>query len=105
MTAKRRAAPGEPALDPLIHELARLRICAALRAASALDSATLRDTADLSDSALSKHLKRLVEAGYVEQKIGQATGRGRPRTWVSLTAQGRSAYDRHVAELRRLTGT
>lgn len=96
------AAPG---LDPLIHEIARLRLCAALSGATALDSVTLREAAGISESALSKHLKRLVDAGYVQQKVGSPAGRGRPRTWVSLTSTGRAAYKRHVAELVRLSGS
>lgn len=88
-----------PQLDPLIHELPRLRICASLAAAAAVESRVLRDTAGLSESALSKHLTRLVQAGYVQQQTGQPRGPGRPPTWVSLTDQGRSAYDAHLAAL------
>lgn len=100
-SADGRAAAG---LDPLIHEIVRLRLCAALSGAKALDSVALREAAGVSESALSKHLKRLVEAGYVQQEIGKPSGRGRPRLWVSLTSTGRSAYDRHVAELVRMAG-
>src|SRR5699024_301962 len=42
-------------LDPLIHEIARLRICATLAATTAVEAQTLKEVAGLSDSALSKH--------------------------------------------------
>lgn len=93
----------EAGLDPLIHELSRLRICAVLAATSAVESRTLRQATDLSDSALSKHVRRLADAGYVHQAPGRPEGRGRPHTWLSLTDRGREAYDRHLAALRSLT--
>lgn len=88
-----------PTLNPLIHELPRLRICATLAATTAVESRVLKETAGLSESALSKHLKRLAEAGYVDQRAGSPKGLGRPPTWVSLTDQGRSAYELHLAAL------
>lgn len=97
---------GEPTsdgLDPLIHEIARLRICAALAATTAVEAQTLKAAAGISDSALSKHLRRLAEAGYISQTLGTSRGPGRPRTWVSLTDHGRTAYTEHLAALQRLT--
>ncbi|MCI9886930.1 transcriptional regulator [Micrococcales bacterium 31B] len=94
------AAPAALALDPLIHEIPRLRMCAALAETEALESRALRELADVSDSALSKHLKRLAEAGYVEQKLGAPQGRGRPSTWVTLTPVGRAAFAGHIAALK-----
>jgi hypothetical protein len=63
-------------LDPLIHEIARLRICAALAATT---------------------------AGYITQDRGKPRGPGRPRTWVTLTDLGRTAYTGHLAALQLLT--
>ena len=93
---------GIAGLDPLIHELTRLRICALLAAARALGLGAVRDSLELSDSVLSKHVKKLVEAGYVESKVRGAGQRGRPPTWLSLTRVGRRAYAGHVAGLRAL---
>ena len=89
-------------LDPLIHELSRLRICAALAATTALESRVLRDVTDLSESALSKHLKRLTDAGYVTLQTGAPKGPGRPPAWVSLTDLGRSAFVQHIAALNQI---
>lgn len=90
-------------LDPLIHEIVRLRICSTLSAATAVEVQTLKEVVGISDSALSKHLRRLAEADYISQTLGASRGPGRPRTWVSLTDHGHVAYNGHVAALRRLT--
>jgi DNA-binding MarR family transcriptional regulator len=90
-------------LDPLIHEIARLRICAALAATTAIEAQTLSEAAGLSESALSKHLRRLADAGYITQDRGKPRGPGRPRTWVTLTDLGRTAYTGHLAALQLLT--
>lgn len=89
----------DPQLDPLIHELPRLRICATLATTAAVESRVLKEATGLSESALSKHLKRLVEAGYVRQQSRQPRGPGRPPAWISLTDEGRSAYAGHLAAL------
>lgn len=94
--------PRGDGLDPLIHEIARLRICAALAATTAIEAQTLSQTNGLSESALSKHLRRLADAGYITQDRGKPRGPGRPRTWVSLTELGRTAYARHLAALQLL---
>lgn len=97
--------PAGDGLDPLIHEIPRLRICAALAATTAVEAQTLKVAAGVSDSALSKHLRRLAEAGYISQALGASRGPGRPRTWVSLTDHGRNAYTQHLAALQGLTQT
>lgn len=95
--------PIDNGLDPLIHEIIRLRICATLAATTAVEAQTLMEVAGISGSALSKHLRRLTDAGYISQTLGTSRGPGRPRTWVSLTEHGHTAYARHVAALQRLT--
>jgi DNA-binding MarR family transcriptional regulator len=86
--------------DELIHAPHRLRICAFLDATTAAEFGALRDLLGVADSVLSKHLKALQDNGYLT--ITKPTGRGRVRTWVSLTSQGRRAYTRHVQALREL---
>lgn len=90
-----------PAFDEVIHAPLRLRICAFLDAVSSAEFSALREVLEVTDSVVSKHLKVLTEAGYVE--LEKPTGRGRVRTWVRLTASGRSAYRGHVAALRSIT--
>jgi len=89
-----------PVFDPVIHAPGRLQICGLLSGVDDAEFALIRDRIAVSDSVLSKHLKLLVEAGYV--KLTKAPFEGRQRTWVRLTRRGRSAFAAHVAELRRL---
>ncbi|MEV4349664.1 transcriptional regulator [Actinoplanes sp. NPDC049596] len=89
--------------DETIHAPNRLRICAFLDATTSTEFSVLRDLLGVADSVLSKHLKVLQEAGYVH--IDKPTGRGRVKTWVSLTRTGKQAYARHVAALRALIGS
>lgn len=95
--------PIDDGFDPLIYEIVRLRICATLAARTAVEAQSLKEVAGIRDSALSEHLRRLTDAGYVSQALGVSRGLGRPRTWVSLTERGHTAYARHVAALQRLT--
>ncbi|GAA5043868.1 DNA-binding MarR family transcriptional regulator [Thermocatellispora tengchongensis] len=89
--------------DEVVHAPNRLRICALLAASSTAEFAVLRDILGVADSVLSKHLKVLQDAGYVA--ISKPTGRGRVKTWVSLTAEGRRAYAGHVQALKTLIDT
>jgi DNA-binding MarR family transcriptional regulator len=86
--------------DELIHAPHRLRICAFLDATSSTEFAVLRDLLGVADSVLSKHLKVLQDAGYLA--IDKPTGRGRVKTWVSLTPAGRRAYAGHGHAIRAL---
>lgn len=86
--------------DEVVHAPNRLRICALLAASSSVEFALLRDILGVADSVLSKHLKVLQDAGYLT--ISKPTGRGRVKTWVSLTAEGRRAYAGHVQALKAL---
>jgi DNA-binding transcriptional ArsR family regulator len=89
-----------PRFDELIHAPTRLSLVAFLAATSWADFAVLRDSVALSDSALSKQLATLEEAGYIE--IRKAFVGRRPRTSARLTADGRTAFDRHVLALQEI---
>jgi len=91
-----------PRFDAVIHPPPRLQVCGLLAAVDTMDFAAVRDTVGVSDSVLSKHVKQLEEAGYV--RVRKATRASRLRTSLALTAEGRAAFDAHVAELRRITG-
>src|SRR5579859_2103381 len=86
--------------DHLIHAPARLRICATLDPVREIEFGTLLTLLDLSKSVLSKHLSVLADAGYVTQR--RAVRDTRQRVWVRLTDTGRTAYQGHVAALRRI---
>jgi DNA-binding MarR family transcriptional regulator len=83
-------------LDELVHQRTRLGVLAMLREAAKVDFVRLRDTLGLTDGNLARHLQTLAEAGLVTTRKAQS------RTWVSLTAQGRKAFDRELASLRAL---
>ncbi|MFZ4164618.1 transcriptional regulator [Brevundimonas sp. NPDC058933] len=91
-----------PVFDAIIHAPGRLQICALLSGIDDAEFAMIRDRIEVSDSVLSKHLKQLEEAGYVN--LRKAASEGRQRTWISLTSAGRKAFASHVAELTRMAG-
>jgi DNA-binding MarR family transcriptional regulator len=91
-----------PHFDAVIHPPPRLQICGLLAAVDTMEFAAVRDRVQVSDSVLSKHVKQLEEAGYV--RVHKATRASRLRTSLALTSAGRTAFDAHVAELRRITG-
>ena len=87
-------------LDELIHAPVRLSIVAALAQVDEAEFAHVRDTVEVSDSVLSKQATQLEAAGYVKIRKGHVGKR--PRTWLSLTPAGRSAYTSHLDALRAI---
>lgn len=88
------------ALDDVVHQRSRLGVLAILREADRVEFAYLRDALELTDGNLSRHLRTLETAGYIEVHKGYQ-GR-RPRTWLSLTRPGRQALDAELTALRAL---
>jgi DNA-binding MarR family transcriptional regulator len=86
--------------DEIVHAPNRLQICAILSAVSSADFATMRESLGVADSVLSKHVRVLHEAGYVD--VHKSVCGSRVRTSLSLTRAGRAAYDGHVAALRAI---
>lgn len=89
-------------LDEAIHAPVRFSIVAALATVDESDFATLRDAIEVSDSVLSKQCTALEAVGYVKVRKGYVGKR--PRTWLSLTGRGRTAYARHLVALREIAG-
>ena len=90
-----------PVFDAVIHAPQRLQICAMLARGGDVEFGVLREGLDVSDATLSKHLKTLTEAGYIDLKRVQRA-RGQARTWVGLTASGSQALRGHFAFLQSL---
>jgi DNA-binding MarR family transcriptional regulator len=88
--------------DETVHAPNRLQICAILSAVSSADFATVREALAVADSVLSKHIRVLHEAGYID--VHKSTCASRVRTSMSMTAAGRAAYDGHLAALRAIVG-
>ncbi|MFI0357105.1 winged helix-turn-helix domain-containing protein [Actinomadura sp. 9N407] len=87
-------------LDEVIHAPVRFSIMATLAAAEKAEFAYVRDTIEVSDSVLSKQTATLEKAGYV--KVSKGYVGKRPRTWLSLTAPGRRAFEAHCNALRTI---
>ncbi len=89
-------------LDDLLNSPVRFSIIATLAGADNAEFSFVRDSIEVSDSVLSKQVSALEAAGYVLVKKGYVGKR--PRTWLSLTAPGRVAFERHLGALREIAG-
>jgi DNA-binding MarR family transcriptional regulator len=88
------------ALDETVHQRHRLGILTITAEAESADFAYLRDALGLTPGNLSRHLTVLEEAGLVRVSKG-FRGR-RPRTWVRITKNGRTALAAEIAALTAL---
>ncbi|GAA1120556.1 transcriptional regulator [Arthrobacter flavus] len=90
--------------NELIHAPLRFRICGLLRNVKSADFAAIRDALDVGDAALSKHLKLLTDGGFVSMTKSSSVGRSDARriSWLSLTQEGKRAFDSHLAALRAI---
>jgi|CZKW01.1.fsa_nt_gi DNA-binding MarR family transcriptional regulator len=97
------AAPdGHPALsfDEVVHQRTRLGILAVLAEAGQADFPYLRAVLGLTDGNLGRHLEILAGAHLI--MISKGYHRRRPRTWATITIDGRHALDAELANMRAL---
>ncbi len=87
-------------LDDLLGHPVRFSIMALLAPAHKVEFGFVRDHVEVTDSILSKQMSALEQAGYV--KVDKGFVGKRPRTWLSLTREGRRTFDRHLAALREI---
>jgi DNA-binding MarR family transcriptional regulator len=87
-------------IDETVHQRHRLGILTITAEAQRADFSYLREALGLTAGNLSKHLTVLEEAGMIQVEKGYA-GR-RPRTWVHITRQGRTALAAELATLTEL---
>lgn len=89
------------ALDPVLHERARLAIMSVLAAvAEGIPFTELRDQLEMTDGNLSIHLQKLEEKGYLA--IAKRFVGRRPQTSCRLTAAGRQAFGRYLDHLEAI---
>lgn len=88
-------------LDRMIHEPARLTICALLYPLEEADFLYLLTQSGLSKGNLSSHLAKLEEAQYVE--IEKRFKGKIPQTLCRLTEDGRRAFEAYRKGLKVLT--
>jgi DNA-binding PadR family transcriptional regulator len=86
--------------DELFLSRVRLAVVAELVSADWVTFSALQNSIDATNGNLGTHLIKLVEAGYIEEEKRFA-GR-RPQTRYQLTQAGRTAFLRHVEELRAI---
>ena len=89
--------------DETIHQAVRLRIMAALSGLperEALEFVHLRRMLDATDGNLGAHLATLERAGYIE--IEKRFDAKKPKTSITMSARGRSAFAAHVAFLKQV---
>ena len=89
-------------LDELLQNPVRFSIVAALDRAATLSFKEVRDAVEITDSALSKQVALLEGAGYLS--VGKSFAGKMPRTSLTLTKQGRTAWKAHLATLREIAG-
>lgn len=87
--------------DEVIHQSTRLKIMAtlnALRNNTSIDFVELKQLSKATDGNLGSHLATLEKAGYIS--IDKDFVGKKPRTRVSITREGRRAFEQHVSYLR-----
>lgn len=87
-------------IDRVIHEPARFLIMAYLYVVDSADFLFLMNQTDLTRGNLSSHLSKLEEAGYVN--VQKEFVNKIPRTILSLTAQGRVAFDDYRKQMKHV---
>jgi DNA-binding MarR family transcriptional regulator len=90
-------------LNEIIHQPVRLRILAALvtlQDGDEVDFTYLRELLQVTDGNLGAHLRKLEEAGFIS--IKKTFVERKPRTYIAATADGRRAFQEHVAALESI---
>ena len=92
--------PGLNYFNRLIHEPARLLIMAHLYVVEGADFLFIMRQTGMTFGNLSAHMSRLEEAGYIDVEkrfVGK-----RPNTRLSLTDEGRAAFEEYRKSMRQL---
>jgi DNA-binding MarR family transcriptional regulator len=87
-------------LDDVVHQKHRLGILTVAAESKRVEFGYLRDALELTAGNLSRHISVLESASLVQVEKGY-DGR-RPKTWVSITIEGRTALAQEIAALRAL---
>ncbi len=87
-------------IDRVLHEPARMQICALLYVLESADYTFVMNQTGLTWGNLSAHLSKLESAGYV--KIEKTFQGKRPRTNIMLSDTGRIAFKGYVTRMKAL---
>ena len=91
---------GQPDIDKLIHEPARLKLVAQLYVVKSADFLFLMRQTGLTQGNVSGHLSKLEDAKYV--KIEKGYVGKRPQTMISLTKKGRGALKVYMHNMQQI---
>ncbi len=92
--------PSIKEFDKLIHEPARLLIMAHLYVVESADFLFIMRQTGMTFGNLSAHMSRLEDAGYIDVEK-EFVGK-RPNTRLSLTDEGRAAFEEYRKNMRQL---
>ncbi|MHA1906632.1 MAG: winged helix-turn-helix domain-containing protein [Candidatus Thorarchaeota archaeon] len=87
-------------IDKVIHEPARLKIVAQLYVVESADMVFLMRQTGLTWGNLSSHVTKLEKAGYIEVK--KEFLEKKPRTTLTLTSEGKTAFERYRENIKRV---
>lgn len=87
-------------LDPLLHQPVRTQIVAYLAGRGEATFSEFKRVLGQTDGNLDAHLKKLVDAGYLDAR--KDIGTGRPQTAFALTEAGRAALAAYISNLALL---
>ena len=87
-------------LDRVIHEKGRLAIISLLAATEFLSFTEIRDILKMTNGNVSVHLKTLRQSEYVA--ITKRVKNRKPLTTVSMTEEGRLAFQKYLADLESI---
>lgn len=87
-------------IDRLIHEPARLQIVALLYVVDSADFVFLSQQTGFTWGNLSAHITKLEEGGYI--KVEKGFKGKRPQTMLSLTKQGRKAFQSYRQSMQQM---
>ncbi len=89
-------------IDRLIHEPARYNIMALLFVVEAADFLFVERQTELTPGNLSSHIRKLEDAGYVA--VVKDFVNRKPRTMLTLTAEGRAAFEKYRQQMKQVFG-
>ena len=89
-------------LNRIIHEPARLMLMSLLSAVSSADYTFLMSNTGLTWGNLSSHLMKLEESGYIE--IEKSFVGKKPRTMVTLSREGKRAFETYIRTMKNALG-
>jgi len=87
-------------LNQLIHQPVRTKIMTYLASVGKADYTIIKKALDLSDGHMSTHMKKLIEADYIDFK--KEFIQNKPKTTYWLTGTGKSEFKAYIKILRKI---